>query len=109
MCGSNRVRTESFGVHSSRDQDALNLGGFFWPVDVFRPTSEARSGTLTVGVLVNAGDTLNFYSSISTSARDNGYYIEEVAPVPVPAAIWFFSAGLMGMLGIGHRKTAVNS
>jgi hypothetical protein len=28
----------------------------------------------------------------------------DVAVVPVPAAVWLFSTGLMGLLGVGHRQ-----
>ena len=29
------------------------------------------------------------------------------APVPLPAAVWLFGSGLMGLLGICRRRTAI--
>jgi len=34
------------------------------------------------------------------------YYNYELKPVPVPAAVWLFSAGLLGLLGVARRKTS---
>ena len=32
-----------------------------------------------------------------------------VAPVPVPAAVWLFGSGLMGLIGVARRKTTSKS
>ncbi len=104
------TNNSSSGTHSSQIQKNINLGGYWWENNNFGLTSAEQSGILTVGVLVNSGDILNFSSSVSVFARDVGYFSKaDVAPVPVPAAVWLFSAGLMGMLGIGRRKTAAHS
>ena len=31
--------------------------------------------------------------------------VESVQPVPVPAAVWLFSTGLLGLLGVARRRT----
>ena len=31
-------------------------------------------------------------------------YFDMVAPVPVPAAVWLFGSGLLGLMGLAHRK-----
>jgi len=36
----------------------------------------------------------------------NGNYIPQVAVVPVPAAVWLFVSGLLGLLGLGRRNAA---
>ncbi|MGB3554331.1 MAG: VPLPA-CTERM sorting domain-containing protein [Jannaschia sp.] len=33
-------------------------------------------------------------------------YVEPVAPVPLPAAVWLMLAGLAGLFGVSRRKTA---
>jgi len=30
----------------------------------------------------------------------------EIAPVPVPAAVWLFGSGLLGLIGVARRKKA---
>jgi len=38
------------------------------------------------------------------SSVDTGFYYETV--VPVPAAVWLFGSGLIGLIGIARRKTS---
>jgi len=35
-----------------------------------------------------------------------GSYIVLASPVPVPAAVWLFSSGLIGLIGVARRKKA---
>jgi hypothetical protein len=35
---------------------------------------------------------------------DLGIYARPLAPVPLPAAVWLFGSGLMGLLGFGRRR-----
>jgi hypothetical protein len=37
-----------------------------------------------------------------------GGYSTELAPVPLPAAVWLFGSGLLGLIGIARRKTTVS-
>jgi hypothetical protein len=32
--------------------------------------------------------------------------IDVVSPVPIPAAVWLFGSGLLGLIGIARRKKA---
>jgi 2-methylaconitate cis-trans-isomerase PrpF len=32
----------------------------------------------------------------------------DLAPIPVPAAVWLFGSGLLGLIGFSRRKSAVN-
>jgi hypothetical protein len=41
----------------------------------------------------------------STSSFFDGHFL--VRPVPVPAAVWLFGSGLLGMIGISRRKNTV--
>jgi len=41
--------------------------------------------------------------------KDQGYYAwavysGDVSAVPVPAAVWLFGSGLMGLVGLDRRK-----
>lgn len=53
--------------------------------------SELTDGTLRIGIHVqgfDVGDSASFVNN----------------PVPVPAAVWLFSSGLLGLIGIARRK-----
>jgi hypothetical protein len=43
-----------------------------------------------------------------TTAKTGKYYIEyepaAVAAVPVPAAVWLFGSGLIGLIGMARRR-----
>lgn len=36
----------------------------------------------------------------------NSIHITSVSPVPVPAAVWLFGSGLLGLIGVARRKSA---
>ncbi len=46
---------------------------------------------------------LTNYQLISASGADYRY---ATAPVPLPAAVWLFGSGLLGLIGIARRKKA---
>jgi len=52
-------------------------------------------------------DGITSFTITSTNAfcfgMDN-FYIDEVAPVPVPAAVWLFGSGMLGLFGVSKRK-----
>ena len=63
------------------------------------------------------GDTVSFtFSSTNFSASDNGTYLTGFTAsatgnvtgsvVPVPAAVWLFGSGLLGLVGVARRKAA---
>ena len=50
---------------------------------------------------------VSFYGAADTSAPlELGQYGIEISKVPVPAAIWLFGSGLLGLVGIARRKKA---
>jgi len=49
---------------------------------------------LALSFTLSAGDTASFDTRF------------EVAPVPVPAAVWLFGSGLLGLAGVARRKAA---
>jgi hypothetical protein len=48
-------------------------------------------------------DTPNYYGAWAVHTGDIGTAID-ITPVPLPAAIWLFGAGLLGLVGISRRK-----
>ena len=43
------------------------------------------------------------------SNTNNGHYLvtsEQVGVVPVPATVWLFGSGLLGLIGVAKRKKA---
>ena len=57
----------------------------------------AGTHTLSFSGLTTVGDHTGFFDAIS---------INSVAPVPVPAAVWLFGSGLLGLIGVARRKQA---
>jgi hypothetical protein len=39
-------------------------------------------------------------------APSHSIYVETTSAVPVPAAVWLFGSGLMGLAGLARRKKA---
>ena len=74
--------------------------------------SNGGSGLPHYGFLIEAVDeirasddgvlTTAFHSSGTTEAAFRPYL--QVTTVPIPAAIWFLSSGLLGIIGVAHRR-----
>jgi hypothetical protein len=67
------------------------------------------------GALFDNSSTTSKFSSINTTTglatviADMGFNQYEIAiasPIPVPAAVWLFGSGLLGLVGIARRKKA---
>jgi hypothetical protein len=60
------------------------------------PNSHPAGVNSTIGIhlvfALSAGDTVNFNTSF------------EVNPVPVPAAVWLFGSGLLGLFGVARKQ-----
>jgi len=61
------------------------------------------SGTFAL-VISGVTDT----SSISNVAFSFGTGPETIVGVPIPAAVWLFGSGLIGLIGIARRRQAVS-
>lgn len=77
-----------FGVGCSVDIAEITQGPTFYGGDV----------NSTIGIHMNF--TLSSGDSVTFDTRF------EVNPVPLPAAVWLFGAGLLGLIGIARRKSA---
>jgi hypothetical protein len=116
----------SNGSHSSVSQPGISLGNS-WNSPNSGLTADRKEGVLSVGVIVNDGDILNFSSVVSAFAHDTGvnsadsgfgsmtggagftlvnfpYPNVQIAAVPVPAAVWLFGSALLGVVGLGRQK-----
>lgn len=73
------------------------------------PTGLDRRGTMTAGEL---GDSIAFLddtltlTSATSSRPDQLRVITAVSAVPLPATVWLFSSGLLGLIGVSRRKKA---
>jgi hypothetical protein len=72
-------------------------------------TDELNTFQSLYGVTGNGGSTvakLQVYSLGSLELTSNGTLETAPSTVPVPAALWLFGSGLLGLLGVGRRKAA---
>lgn len=80
---------------------------------VFSSSQNVMTGKLYDLVAHSLSDTEDF---VKTSEVTIGYnqshqyvasaLVRDVSPVPVPAAVWLFGTGLLGLIGVTRRKTA---
>lgn len=64
-----------------------------------------RLGTATIWT--TAPSTVNPNTQLAdwnTTYKDLGAWVVSDAPVPIPAAVWLFGSGLIGLIGLARRK-----
>ena len=76
-------------------------------------TSVVYNDNLTVG-FTGGIDPTSFLNLTSTSVemgfasiRAGNIYHFDINPVPVPAAVWLFGSGLIGLIGVARKKVCV--
>lgn len=83
--------------------DAISSSSFIW--NPYDGSDMTYSGDFTL--------TGNFYGNAHITLLDGGleahyethtFSVSTVSTVPVPAAVWLFSSGLIGLIGISRRK-----
>jgi len=89
----------------------LLSGGPFFGVPGDPDAWQSFSVTTTLGSDVSGGVTLQLKSSCGGAASCvSDVYFDNasmtVAAVPVPAAVWLFGSGLLGLIGVARRKKA---
>ena len=115
---------DAFGLYLNGVNIAQS-GGI--PINVNHPAMAALAGTELDGVLAPGnnpvllfsgpanptGNTLSFIiADTSDGIFDATVYISslsDVNPVPVPAAVWLFGSGLLGLIGVARRKAGRNA
>ncbi len=116
--------------HQSHATQSLSLGNY-WQSQL---TSDSKQGVLSVGVIVNNGDVLNFSAAVAASAADttsgqtelpgggsvvlssgsgsvtttlvNPRLNFQLTAVPLPASAWLLASALAGLLGLGRKRQA---
>ena len=65
-------------------------------------------GSLPGGVILSftdfTGDFTADFDNLINGDPGTGSAVANVAPVPVPAAVWLFGSGLLGLAGLGRRR-----
>ena len=104
----------------SFDATYTGLHTFDWSLDdlvYFGYSSLSNDVSFQLGTTVNTGGpyvgspfsfTLNRYvaylNSNEFSHTDEYMVIQEVSSIPVPAAVWLFGSGLLGLVGLVRRE-----
>lgn len=78
----------------------LNLSGSDW----FILAISTDNGSIWSG---NTGVTYLGAESYDVHFSDGSVFQVDVAVVPVPATVWLFGSGLIGLVGIARRKNPV--
>ena len=60
-------------------------------------------GAGSTGGVILAGGT-GFTGDFTADFTGGGMAVADVAPVPVPAALWLFGTGLLGLVGLGRNR-----
>jgi hypothetical protein len=94
--GSTNLYGESNGVSQAGNGLGTSLG-------LFGVTGNNGTGTVQSYLL---GDNLTL---TSTGALSIGSTSTTPPTVPLPAAVWLFGSGLLGLLGVGRRRTATQA
>ena len=88
----------------------MSLFGFAGPC--FGVGCSVSIAEVTQGPTLYTGDvnsTIGIHMNFAISAGDSVTFdtIFDVTPVPVPAAVWLFGSGLVGLVGFARRKQKV--
>lgn len=86
--------------------DVLEIGGWHldWTTLIIDPDSTTAKLKLS-GTGLLSGNGFDATSATWTfSAQDAASYSMSITAVPVPAAVWLFGSGLLGLVGIARRK-----
>ena len=65
---------------------------------------DSTSTFLGFAVFEDAAMTIPVTSGVSITSSSTGASIPVINPVPIPAAVWLFGSGLIGLIGVARRK-----
>lgn len=93
------------------DLASIGLDVGFGDLGAVADNSSGADFTLTWKIEANVGSGWQAINNISQHISHDGYTNTSFATgfysaVPVPAAVWLFSSGLLGLIGIARRKKA---
>lgn len=107
-----------FSLHYDAARVGVNAGGTSSGWTLTNHVSFAASTADLANItLVNGTDGFTLSGDIALNAgsaaflggaagQDVGDFSVTVSSVPVPAAVWMFGSGLLGLIGLGRKKTA---
>ena len=110
------LETYCSSFDSCSDVDNIQPTSF---TDIFSVTTAGYTGTgmfdvffmmdnaLSVEVLGGFYASADFYSAWKGDIKLTYTYDESAPEVPVPAAVWLFGSGLLGLVGIARRKKTI--
>ena len=108
--------TELFRIDAPGTYQAT-LTDFVFPNPLKRVGMNITTATESLGMLTEPGFFTfdakpgNYFVSFFGKAHHLGQYGIDISrtgsPVPVPAAVWLFGSGLMGLVGVVRRKTVI--
>lgn len=77
--------------------------------DVTNKNNGPSEDTLTIGLSGGVGNALLFSAKLGGNDHDDRFKIRSLttSPVPVPAAVWLFGSGLIGLVAVARRKAVV--
>ena len=64
-------------------------------------------GGIILGATGFGGNFTSDFDNLVGGVPGTGSAVANVAPVPLPAAIWLFGAGLLGLVGLGRNRVRV--
>lgn len=88
------------GAMFSNDGTSID-GGQFYPGNF--SSGVTFSNGFVIGTPTLAYDH-SWYTDTSGNQLAGAYAYELISPVPVPATVWLFGAGLIGLIGVARRK-----
>jgi hypothetical protein len=71
---------------------------------VLTPVADGQAD-LEIGILNTAADDINPPIGADPFDIGTGIVTAEIGVIPVPAAVWLFGSGLLGLFGVARRKT----
>ena len=110
--------TDMFTITDAGNYKAT-LTDFEFPVPMIAAGMNVTTATESLGSLLAPGSFtfdavpgeyfVSFFGFAGAPPPSLGQYgieISQIAAVPVPAAVWLFGSGLLGLIGIARRKKA---
>ena len=109
--------TDTFIVTDTSRPYIATLTDFEFPAPMMNTGMSVTTATDLLGSLLAPGSFqfnattpgyyfVSFFGFADVSAPELGQYGIEISQVPVPAAVWLFGSGLIGLVGIARRKKA---
>jgi hypothetical protein len=105
--------TDMFEISEAGSYKAI-LTDFKFPMPMVATGMSVTTATDLLGSLLAPGSFnfdatpgkyfVSFFGFADSSATQLGQYGIDISQVPVPAAVWLFGFGLLGVIGIARRK-----